>query len=254
MSVSRPSPDAISAAAHHFGITLDAAGREEFTGLVDGALGSYDVVDELYQSAAPSAPHREHRFLADDDNALGAWYVATSITAQNPADDRLAGKRIAIKDNVAVAGVPMMNGSRTLEGFVPSRDATVVTRLLAAGAEVAGKSVCEDLCFFPGRVSLLQPGRCTTRGILPVKRVDHPAAAGLWSPTVTSTWLSGATRADRSVSRLRSVGWSGTSRRSVSSPTPVPSRSNAPSIILDPSHALLPTPPDAVSDRRSRRQ
>ena len=44
----------------------------------------------------------------------------------------------------------MMNGSRTLEGFVPSRDATVVTRLLAAGATITGKSVCEDLCFSGG--------------------------------------------------------------------------------------------------------
>lgn len=147
MSVARPNSDAIGSAAKHFGITLDASGREEFAGLVDGALGSYDAVDELYQSVAPSAPERVHRFPGEDDNALGAWYVATSITAQNPTDDRLAGKRVAIKDNVAVAGVPMMNGSRTLEGFVPSRDATVVTRLLAAGAEVAGKSVCEDLCF-----------------------------------------------------------------------------------------------------------
>src|SRR5205085_6207754 len=54
------------------------------------------------------------------------------------------------KDNIEVAGVPMMNGSRTLEGFVPTRDATVVTRLLAAGATITGKSVCEDLCFSGG--------------------------------------------------------------------------------------------------------
>jgi amidase len=49
-----------------------------------------------------------------------------------------------------VAGVPMMNGSATVEGFVPTRDATVVTRLLAAGATIAGKAVCEDLCFSGG--------------------------------------------------------------------------------------------------------
>jgi amidase len=49
-----------------------------------------------------------------------------------------------------VAGVPMMNGSETLEGFVPTRDATVVTRLLAAGATIRGKAVCEDLCFSGG--------------------------------------------------------------------------------------------------------
>ena len=55
---------------------------------------------------------------------------------------------MAVKDNIAVAGLPMMNGSRAVEGFVPSRDATVVQRLLAAGATIAGKSVCEDLCCF----------------------------------------------------------------------------------------------------------
>src|SRR5581483_5303706 len=55
-------------------------------------------------------------------------------------------RAVAIKDNIAVAGIPMMNGSRLVEGFVPSRDATVVQRLLDAGATIAGKSVCEELC------------------------------------------------------------------------------------------------------------
>jgi amidase len=40
----------------------------------------------------------------------------------------------------------MMNGSKVLEGFVPATDATVVTRLLDAGAEIIGKSVCESFC------------------------------------------------------------------------------------------------------------
>jgi amidase len=45
-----------------------------------------------------------------------------------------------------VAGVPMMVGSSTMEGFVPRRDATIVSRLLDAGATITGKAVCEDLC------------------------------------------------------------------------------------------------------------
>ena len=40
----------------------------------------------------------------------------------------------------------MMNGSFTLEGFVPDVDATVVTRILEAGGHIVGKSVCENLC------------------------------------------------------------------------------------------------------------
>jgi amidase len=77
-------------------------------------------------------------------NPFNAWYVTSSI--HGAPSGPLAGKKIAVKDNVCVAGLPMMNGSKVLEGFVPSTDATVVTRLLEAGAEIAGKSVCESFC------------------------------------------------------------------------------------------------------------
>ena len=45
----------------------------------------------------------------------------------------LEGKTVGIKDNIPVSGVPMMNGSRMLEGYTPEFDATVVTRVLDAG-------------------------------------------------------------------------------------------------------------------------
>ena len=69
---------------------------------------------------------------------------------QEATQGPLAGRTVAIKDNIMLAGVPMMNGSETVEGFVPTRDATVVTRLLVAGATITGKAVCEDLCFSGG--------------------------------------------------------------------------------------------------------
>src|SRR6266498_2971141 len=49
-----------------------------------------------------------------------------------------------------LAGVPMMNGASTLEGFVPDVDATVVTRILDAGGEIAGKAHCEYFSFSGG--------------------------------------------------------------------------------------------------------
>ena len=52
-----------------------------------------------------------------------------------------------MKDNIAVGGVPLMNGSAVLDGYVPEQDATVVARVLAAGATIAGKAVCEALCY-----------------------------------------------------------------------------------------------------------
>ena len=145
MTVSRPSAADIDAAAQHFGFHLDADARRDYLAAVEGSLRSYDVVDELYDKfSRPQAPERACRFPEPGDNPLGAWYVTTQISSGTRGP--LSGRVVAIKDNIAVAGIPMMNGSRAVEGFVPGRDATVVQRLLAAGATIAGKTVCEDLC------------------------------------------------------------------------------------------------------------
>ena len=53
---------------------------------------------------------------------------------------------MALKDNICLAGVPMMNGSATLEGYIPDVDATVVTRILDAGGVILGKTNCEPFC------------------------------------------------------------------------------------------------------------
>lgn len=81
-------------------------------------------------------------------NPFNAWYIKTEITGAPKG--RLAGKTVAVKDNIAVAGVPMMNGSSIMDGYTPNVDATVVTRLLDAGAKILGKSQCEYYCFSGG--------------------------------------------------------------------------------------------------------
>ena len=62
----------------------------------------------------------------------------------------LSGKRIVLKDNICLAGVPMMNGASTLEGYVPDIDATIVTRILDAGGTIIGKAHCEYFCLSGG--------------------------------------------------------------------------------------------------------
>lgn len=149
--VTPPSNDDIAAIADRYGLGLGPEDVENFRELIGGALTSYDVVEQLYRASrarAPEPPARKWRRPAEAANELGAWYVTTDIKGAD--DGPLAGRRIAVKDNIAVAGVPMMNGSATIEGFVPRRDATVVARLLAAGATIAGKAVCEELCFDGG--------------------------------------------------------------------------------------------------------
>ncbi|MGH3279071.1 MAG: amidase [Trebonia sp.] len=151
MPVTPPSDDDIAAIADRYGLGLGPRDVPAYRELIAGSLTSYEVVERLHQelqARLPEPPAREWRRPAEAANELGAWYVTTDI--KGAGDGPLAGRRIAVKDNIAVAGVPMMAGSATIEGFVPRRDATVVTRLLAAGATIAGKAVCEDLCFDGG--------------------------------------------------------------------------------------------------------
>ena len=148
MPVDPPSSAALDGVSRHYGLALSPADVAFCAPAVAGLLSSWDAVERLYAENAPSAPDRAWTRPAEADNPLGAWYVTTSITGT--AGGPLAGRSVAIKDNTAVAGVPMMNGSRTLEGYLPLRDATVVTRLLDAGATITGKAVCEDLCFSGG--------------------------------------------------------------------------------------------------------
>ncbi|MBC3193094.1 amidase [Pseudonocardia sp. C8] len=146
MAIPPPDPARLSALNEHFAFGLSETELAEYGPAVAATLTASERVEELYTATAPPPPDR--KWAEPADNPLGAWYVTTSIPGA--AGGPLAGRTVAVKDNVPVAGVPMMNGSRTVEGFVPRRDATVVTRLLDAGATIAGKSVCEDLCFSGG--------------------------------------------------------------------------------------------------------
>jgi amidase len=85
---------------------------------------------------------------APEDNPHNAWYYKCHI--RGASEGKLKGKTFAVKDNTCVAGVPMMNGASVLEGYSPETDATVVVRLLDAGAEFLGKATCEYFSFASG--------------------------------------------------------------------------------------------------------
>src|SRR5438034_4237139 len=116
---------------------------------MSAGLESYRRIDQLTEpTLAVRYPRTGGYRPSADENPLNAWYQKCTI--KGAPSGILAGKRIAIKDNVCVAGVPMMNGSSALEGYVPEFDATIVTRILDAGGEIVGKAVCEHLCFSGG--------------------------------------------------------------------------------------------------------
>jgi aspartyl-tRNA(Asn)/glutamyl-tRNA(Gln) amidotransferase subunit A len=69
---------------------------------------------------------------------------ARALDAAGRSTGPLHGVPIALKDNMSTAGVPTTASSKILSGYVPPYDATVVTRLEAAGAIVIGKTNLDE--------------------------------------------------------------------------------------------------------------
>lgn len=78
----------------------------------------------------------------------------------------LEGIPFSVKDNIAIAGIPMTAGSERLEAWIPTQTAPVVTRLLDAGAILVGKTSLPEWAFGDAR-----PGHV----------VDNPWAPGYWT-------------------------------------------------------------------------
>ncbi len=149
MAVKRPTLAQLQQIASSLGMHLTDEHASTYLALLQPNFDAYDLIDSLpdHVPAVTYTRTAGHRPDAEE-NKYGAWYVKSTI--EGAPKGKLLGKTVAIKDNVCVAGVPMMNGASTMEGYVPDVDATIVTRLLDAGATIVGKAVCECFCFSGG--------------------------------------------------------------------------------------------------------
>lgn len=149
MTVQRPTFSQMKDVISELGMSMSDVRLQEFLDVMQGTLDAYDIVDGLPDYLPPVLYPRTSGYRPTaEENPLNAWYVKTEI--KGAPRGPLLGRSVALKDNVCLAGVPMMNGASTLKGYTPDLDATIVTRLLDAGATVAGKAHCEYFCLSGG--------------------------------------------------------------------------------------------------------
>ena len=100
--------------------------------------------------------------IAATDEVLNSFLHVSSETALDTArrvDERraagedlptLAGVPVAVKDVVVTRGIPTTAASKILEGWIPPYDATIVTKMQAAGLPILGKTNMDEFAMGSG--------------------------------------------------------------------------------------------------------
>src|SRR6185503_12478887 len=96
------------------------------------------AVAESVVNAAEKLNEPLNAFLQIDRNG------ALKRSDSNTTSGALAGIPLAVKDNICVKGMQTSCGSRILGDYQPPYNATVIQRLVDAGANVIGKTNCDE--------------------------------------------------------------------------------------------------------------
>lgn len=133
------------AALNHFELS-----DEDLNHLLPMMAPMFERLDQLDRLPEPRPPLKHcnrdpGRRPQPKDDPLNA--ILRRCSVKGGRTGKLAGKRVGVKDCVLVAGVPMTCGSLMLDGYIPDRDATIVTRMLDAGAEIVAKLNMDNMAF-----------------------------------------------------------------------------------------------------------
>ncbi|GAQ09413.1 amidase [Aspergillus lentulus] len=155
---------------NNFGLSVNADEAEDFHTLLAAVHDCAEDVAKLpdYQPVPDLSryPRQNIRRPSLEEQVFGQAWAHKFLIKGNADGGPLAGKTVSLKDCIAVAGVPQLLGSDVIPSWTPITDATVVTRLLDAGADILGTSTCENFCHSTGSYTSAQ-------GI-----VENPFAAG----------------------------------------------------------------------------
>jgi len=109
-----------------------------------GSLGATEVVEAYVEQIEVQEPEIRAFLSLDLERALARARSLDEARAHGETLGPLAGVPIALKDNLTTLAFPTTAASRILEGWHPPYDATVVSRVEAAGAIVLGKTNLDE--------------------------------------------------------------------------------------------------------------
>jgi aspartyl-tRNA(Asn)/glutamyl-tRNA(Gln) amidotransferase subunit A len=127
----------------------DRLGFDHSTELLEQSLETAHSLRETGE--ALDAPEAESVTTEPDVESSGSGdaFLATYDDPQREVEaGALAGERVAVKDNIAAAGLPMTCGSDRV-AVTPASDAAVVDRLLSAGGTLVGKTNMDAFALGP---------------------------------------------------------------------------------------------------------
>lgn len=165
----------VESLARQVGLETTPERHEQIRAEIAGGLDGYAALQTAGREWSPTETRTTPAVTRDPGPEDDPHNAFLSLFTLDGSDGPLSDLDVALKDNIAVAGVPMTCGSATFADAVPERDATVATRLLDAGATIVGKTNMDELAYGPtGETSTFGP---TENPVAP-GRVSGGSSAG----------------------------------------------------------------------------
>ena len=158
-------PAVLDDIARRYNITISSASdRDAYLKVLQSADAVAQSVDALPDYISPllapvptiGGKSRQYSLPDKTVDTYNAWSHRTDLKAITPTSNLLDGFRCVIKDNISVGGIPYTCGTfpqiaspKDGKYPIPVIDATVVKRLLEAGAHIVGMSTCENYSLTP---------------------------------------------------------------------------------------------------------
>ena len=123
----------------------------------DATVASVEQLPEYVDPRLKPVPVRggERKYWKAQDNSLNGWSHRTELVAGKATSSILQGRTVAIKDNMSVGGLPLTIGTfpeltaKDRKYPISTIDASIVSRVLEAGATIKGTSTCENYSCTP---------------------------------------------------------------------------------------------------------